>query len=140
VFVIVKKKKVKLASVVTSTSKMFIWNAMAEANAVSIKLQTFWTAQPHVWFQQAEAQFIIHCITSHETKYTYTVAALDQDTANHLLNPLSRPPFGTAIKTRLLKTFGLSRRVLAIKLLEMDDLGDHMPSALDVMLSLLDGH
>ena len=117
---------------------------MTDTNAVSIKLPTFWTAQPHVWFQQAEAQFTIRGITADPTKYAYIVAALDQDTASRLLDLLSNPPTENkyeAIKTRLLKTFGLSRRVRANKLLNMDDLGDRMPSALmDEMLSLLDGH
>ena len=57
---------------------------------------------------------------------------------------LSHPPTEDkymAIKTRLLKTFGLTRRVHANKILNKDDLGDGMPSALmDEMLSLLDNH
>ena len=117
---------------------------MSETNAVSIKLPPFWTAQPQVWFQQAEAQFTIHGITADETKYSYIVAALDQDTASRLLDLISCPPTEdkyVAIKTRLLKTFGLTCRVRATKLLNLDDLGDRMPSALmDEMLSLLDGH
>lgn len=117
---------------------------MTETNAVSIKLPTFWTAQPHVWFQQAEAQFTIRGITADETKYACVVAALDQDSASRLLDLLSHPPTQhkyRAIKTRLLKTFGLTRRVRANKLLHMEELGDRMPSALmDEMLSLLDGH
>ena len=117
---------------------------MSETNAVSIKLPTFWTAQPQVWFQQAEAQFTIRGITADDTKYAYLVAALDQDTASRLLDILSHPPREhkyEATKDRLLKTFGLSRRVRATKLLNMNDLGDRTPSALmDEMLSLLDGH
>lgn len=117
---------------------------MAEANAVSLKLPTFWTAQPQVWFQQAEAQFLIRNITSDQTKYAYIVAALDQDTAGRLLDLLSAPPRDNkyeTIKARLNKTFGLTRRVRANRLLHMGDLGDRMPSALmDEMMSLLDGH
>ena len=117
---------------------------MSETNAVSIKLPTFWTAQPHVWFQQAEAQFTIRNITADQTKYAYIVAAMDQDTASRLLDLLAHTPTDDkyeTIKTRLLKTFGLSRRVRANKLLNMEDLGDRMPSALmDEMLSLLDDH
>ena len=78
---------------------------------MSIKLPTFWNAQPHVWFQQSEAPFIIRSITADTTKYAYIVAALDQDTASHLLDLLYNPPTDNkyeAIKTRLLKTFALS--------------------------------
>ena len=48
---------------------------MAEKHAVSLKLPTFWTSQPEVWFAQAEAQFNLRCITSDDTKYFYVVAA-----------------------------------------------------------------
>ena len=64
---------------------------MADTNAVSIKLPTFWTAQPNVWFQQAEAQFTIRSISADTTKYAYIVAALDQDTASRLMDLLSNP-------------------------------------------------
>ena len=128
----------------TSTSKTTFWRKMTEINAVSIKLPTFWTAQPQVWLQQAEAQFTIRGITADDTKYAYLVAALDQDTASCLLNILSHPPREhkyEVTKDRLLKTFGLSRRVRATELLNIDDLGDHTLSTLmDEMLSLLDGH
>lgn len=117
---------------------------MAETNAVSFKLPTFWASHPQVWFQQAEAQFTIRSITADPTKYAYIVAALDQDTAGRLLDLLRAPPTEnkyTAIKTRLMKTFGLTRRVRANRLLQMGDLGDRPPSVLmDEMLALLDGH
>lgn len=117
---------------------------MAETNAVSFKLPPFWASQPQVWFQQAEAQFTIRKITADETKYAYIVAALDQDTASRLLDLLRAPPTNNkyeAIKARLTKTFGLTRRVRANRLLQMGDLGDRPPSALmDEMLALLDGH
>jgi hypothetical protein len=117
---------------------------MAETNSVSFRLPSFWTSQPQVWFQQAEAQFIIRKITKDEVKYSHIVAALDQDTAGRLLDLLRDPPNEhkyEAIKTRLSKTFGLTRRVRANRLLQMGDLGDRPPSALmDEMLALLDGH
>ena len=99
---------------------------MAETNAVSLKLPTFWTSQPQVWFKQSEAQFTIRGITD-QTNYAYTIAALDQDTAVRFLDLLRAPPTENkyeSIKTRLTKTFGLTRRVRANKLLQMGDLGD----------------
>ena len=114
------------------------------ANAVTIKLPPFWSAQPKVWFQQAEAQFAIRGVTAQQTKFYYVVSALDQDTAGRLLDILETPPTEepyTAIKQRLLDTFWLSRRDRAAKLLHMDSLGDRKPSVLmDEMLGLLDGH
>ena len=55
---------------------------MSETNSVSIQLPPFWTAQPQVWFQQVEVQFTRGGITANETKYSYIVAALNQDTAS----------------------------------------------------------
>ena len=72
------------------------------------------------------------------------VTTLDQDTASQLLDLLLHRPTEDkymAIKARLLKTFGLTCRVRANKLLNMHDLEDKMPSALmDEMLYLIDGH
>ena len=115
---------------------------MAETNAVISSYPL--SGPPQVWFQQAEAQFTIRGITSDQTKYAYTIAALNQDMAVRLLDLLRAPSTENkyeTIKTRLTKTFGLTRMVRANKLLQMGDLGDRMPSVLmDEMLALLDGH
>lgn len=114
------------------------------ANAVAIKLPTFWTNQPAVWFIQTEAQFATRNITDDTTKYHYVVAALDQSTAARLLDILAQPPSTdkySGLKKRLLSTFGFSRRERACRLLNMRGLGDRKPSELmDEMLGLLDGH
>lgn len=115
-----------------------------QQNAVSLKLPTFWTSQPHVWFEQAEAQFHIRQITADTTKYYYVVSALDQDTAGHVIDFLRHPPTDgkyEGIKKLLIGTFGLSRRARAARLLHMDGLGDRKPSMLmNEMLALMDGH
>jgi hypothetical protein len=116
----------------------------AVVGAVALKLPIFWSAQPEVWFSQAEAQFHIRKITEDATKYYYVVASLDQETASRVVDMLSAPPSvdkHQALKKRLTDTFGLSRRDRAAKLLHIRDLGDRKPSQLmDEMLALLDGH
>lgn len=115
-----------------------------EEHAVSLKLPTFWTAQPEVWFAQAEAQFNLRGITVDETKYYYVLAALDQETATRVLDLISQPPDDNkyqALKTRLNDTFGLDKRERASRLLHFRPLGDSKPSALmDEMLALLGDH
>lgn len=115
-----------------------------QQNAVSLKLPAFWTSQPQVWFEQAEAQFHIRQITADATKYYYVVSALDQEAAGHIIDYLRQPPADDkykGIKNLLNKTFGLGRRARAAKLLHMDGLGDRKPSILmNEMLALLDGH
>jgi len=117
---------------------------MAEEHAVSLKLPTFWTSQPDVWFAQAEAQFSLRGITADDTKYFYVIAALDQQTATRLLDLISRPPADNkyaTLKERLITTFGLSKRERASRLLHFRPLGDSKPSALmDEMLGLLGDH
>lgn len=115
-----------------------------QVNAVAIKLPTFWTAQPNIWFTQAEAQFHIKNVTQDITKYYYVVSALDQATASRILDILTKPPEENKydhLKQRLINTYGLNRRDRASRLLHINDLGDRKPSELmDNMLSLLDGH
>ena len=85
---------------------------MATEHAVSLKLPTFWTSQPEVWFAQAEAQFNLRGITADDTKYYYVLAALDQDTATRLLDLINQPPRENKYKTlkdRLVDSFGLSK-------------------------------
>jgi hypothetical protein len=113
-------------------------------SAVAIKLPTFWTTQPAVWFTQAEAQFHIKNVTQDITKYYYVVSALDQTTASRILDVLASPPENDKynnLKTKLIATFGLSRRDRASRLLHLSGIGDRKPSELmDEILSLLDGH
>lgn len=113
-------------------------------NAVALKLPSFWSAQPRVWFQLAEAQFALRNVAIDSTKYYHVVAALDQDTAKRLIDLLESPPQEekySAIKQRLLGTFDLSPQERASRLLDLPDLGDRKPSELmDDMLALLGSH
>ena len=117
---------------------------MSEANAVVLKLPSFWSAPPEVWFAQAETQFHIRGITADQTKYYYLVAALEQDVAGRMLDVLRNPPDDNryaALKTQLLATFGLTRRERAAKLLDLPGLGDRKPSVfLSEMRALSHGH
>ena len=49
-------------------------------DALALNLPAFWSAQPAVWFAQADAQFKVRGIKDDSTKYYYVVAALDQQT------------------------------------------------------------
>ena len=79
-----------------------------EEHAAALKLPTFLTAQPDVWFAQAEAQFNRHGITADDTKYYYIV-----------LDLISQPPdykYST-LKGRLIDTFGVNKHERASRLL-----------------------
>ncbi|KFD60596.1 hypothetical protein M514_27229 [Trichuris suis] len=117
---------------------------MGSENAVSLKLPVFWTSQPQVWFEQAEAQFHIRQITADTTMYYYVVSALDQDTAGRIIDFLRQPPATDkykAVKTLLTTLFAPNETERAARLLHMDGLGDRTRSQLmSEMLVLLDGH
>ena len=103
------------------------------ANAVSIKLPTFWAKRPNIWFAQAEAQFDIQKITEEKTKYSYLVAALDEDTAIQVGDFLDNPPADeryTKLKDRLTQKLVLSEQERADKILHLGLLGDRKPSQL----------
>lgn len=113
-------------------------------SAVALKLPTFWASQPRAWFIQAEAQFTLRNITADDTKYYHLVAALDQQSAERLLDVLEQPPAEgkyDQLKARLLGTFGLTQQQRASRLLNIAGLGDRRPSELmDEMLALLGDH
>ena len=117
---------------------------MAEEHAVSLKLPTFWTHQPEVWFTHAEAQFSHLRITTDDTKYFYVLVALDQQTATRLLDLIVHPPADDKYKTlkdRHIDSFGLSECERPSRLLHFCPLGDSKPLALlDEMLGLLSNH
>ena len=112
--------------------------------AVGLKLPPFWSMQPQTWFAQTEAQFELRAIKADETKYSYVVASLEQESARRITDLLENPPTTNRYKTikqRLLSTFGLSEQERATRLFNMPGLGDKKPSQLmDEMLALLQGH
>ncbi len=117
---------------------------MAEVNAVSLKLPIFWPDDVALWFAHIEAQFAIRNITAEDTRYYYVVSALDRETARRLRSTLAAPPSQgkyTNIKAQLTKTFTMSKRQRALRMIEMQDLGDKKPSEfMDELLALMDNH
>ena len=108
--------------------------------AVSVKLPTFWTDSPEVWFIQAEAQFEVKRITVSRTKFNHCLAALPQDVACRLLDLVRAPPADPyeALRNRLIQMYTLSdfQRYQALQSLPL--LSDQRPSELmDKMLVLL---
>ena len=114
----------------------------ATAAAVTVKLPTFWAANPRAWFTQADAQLALRKVTCDQTKYWYVVAALDQDTAARVVQFLEHPPTSNAykrLKDHLIKTFELSDDERADRLLDIAELGDRRPSELAEEILRLNG-
>ena len=114
---------------------------MGDADAVTVKIPSFWIHSPTAWFAQAEAQFVFLKITEDDTKYYYIVAALDSATATRTRSILSQPPTTrkyAKIKKFLASVYELSDYERASSLFNIRGLGDLKPSELmDNMLALI---
>ena len=104
-------------------------------SAVSLKLATFWAADPVVWFAQTEAQFASRNppVTVDSTKFNHVAAALDNNTASEVRSIILNPPANNkydALKVALIRAFGKSQAQKDRDLLNLNGLGDRRPTAL----------
>ena len=102
---------------------------------MSLKLPSFWTSKPEIWFIQVEAQFNTRVppIVADKTKFDYVVGTLDSTTAGEVESILLCPPEKGAydtLKQALIKAYGKSQQQKDYELLNMCGLGDRKPSAL----------
>ena len=121
-----------------SASNMAAHGAILTANAVGLRLPTFWPKRPDVWFRQAEAEFELRNITTDNTKYNYVLTSLDPDTATRIADFLAAPPAADkfkSLKKRLINTYGLSQLERSNRLMHIGELGDKAPS--DLMAEIL---
>ena len=56
----------------------------ATVNATAVKLPSFWSGNPEVWFKQVESVFSTRTITRQQTKFDYVIQALDNITADRV--------------------------------------------------------
>ena len=105
---------------------------MAEAVSTVIKLAPFWSADPALWFVQAEAQFATRNITTETTKFRHIVATLAPEIATEVRDLLLLPPENpyTSLKAALIKRVGVTEDVRLAQLLKDEPLGDRRPSQL----------
>ena len=75
---------------------------------LSIKLPTFWTDSPEVWFLQAESQFAIKNVTTSLTKFYHCIAALPQDDVTRLIDLVRRTEPYAALRSLLVQMYTLS--------------------------------
>ena len=81
---------------------------ISSVDVVGLKLGTFWTDRPTIWFKQAEAQFVLKKITVEETKYHHVLVALDNRTSGEVEFIIEDPPADkpyTALKEALLEAY-----------------------------------
>ena len=100
---------------------------------VGLKLGTFWTDRPSIWFKQAEAQFLLKKITVESTKYHHVLVALDNRTSAEVEHVIEDPPEDepyTALKNALLDAFERTPAQKDREFMAIKSLGDLTPTAL----------
>jgi len=103
------------------------------SSAFPIKLPNFWQSNPSGWFYSIEAQFALRNITDDTTRYHYVLASLGNDTSAAIEGLLDNPPRSNlyaALKTELLKVYGLTEKQKKRQLLSLAGLGDRKPTEL----------
>lgn len=106
---------------------------MQRVERVTIKPPPFWRENPRLWFSHLEAQFATSGIKADETKYYYTVAALDEQMLKLVSDIVTNPPINekySSIKKALVENLTESETQRLQRLLQGMDLGDQKPSQL----------
>lgn len=96
-----------------------------------IRLPPFWKDNPVLWFAQAEAAFVIHRITSDESKFRYIILNADQSVLPFVADLITTPPERDryqTLKDRICSTLGETSTTKIRKLLGSHELGDQKPS------------
>ena len=102
-------------------------------HAATVKLPSFWSNNPTLWFAQAECQFGIKNITKDETKFWYIVSSLNADDAKCCMDIIRNPPAAdkyTTIKACLMRNFTLTEYQRAEAILSLPSISDQTPSDL----------
>ena len=94
-----------------------------EVGSLAIRLPTFWTTSPELWFAQVEASFDTRNpkITSDISKYNHILQALPQEVLNECEDAVSSHGTDryTTLKDALFKVYGKSAATKNAELLEM---------------------
>ena len=93
-------------------------------SSVSVKLPTFWTHDPDLWFLQTESVFNTRTpkVTRDATKFDHVVTALPADALNKVQNiirmPATTPDRYQRLKTTLQTTYGKTAAQRHVELIE----------------------
>ena len=106
--------------------------AGAAVSTVSLKLPSFWPADPELWFAQVDTQFRTKKITSQSTKFEHVIASLSPQYATEVRDLILKPPANLYDKLReeLVKRTTASEQRRLQLLFNAEELGDRTPSQL----------
>ena len=98
---------------------------------IEVRLPTFSSSDPELFFARAESSFAAAGVTSDFTRYFYVSQALDDRAANVVRDVLIKPPEHeryTTLKNELIKRLARTQEEKLRQLLESEELGDRRPS------------
>ena len=76
--------------------------------AYAIKIPSFWSSDPILWFTQVESQFMLQGITAQVTKFHHVLANLSQEITTEvrdlLINPPEENPYNVLKETLIKRT------------------------------------
>ena len=104
--------------------------ALDSVDEIGLKLGTFWTDRPAVWFAQAESQFTIKKITVESTMFHYVLVALDNKTSGEVEHVITNPPADrpySALKEALLEAYEKTPAQKDREFMTIRSLGDLTP-------------
>ena len=118
-----------------------------EISSLAIRLPTFWSTSPALWFTQAEASFDTRNpkVTVDSTKFNHVLQALPQDILTEFEHVIETPgpDHYVSLKAALIKAYGKSRATKNAELLEMSatpgGMGDRRPSHIMMRIRNLSG-
>ena len=116
-----------------ATQAIATGHGVTDIAAVALKLPSFWSADPQVWFAQVESQFFTRKITNQDTKFHHIVACLPPEVAVDIRDLIINKPPDNAydeLKNTLIKRTTASRTKRLQQLLSAEELGDRKPSQL----------
>ncbi|XP_076663697.1 uncharacterized protein LOC143366469 [Andrena cerasifolii] len=99
----------------------------------NVRLSTFWSETPKLWFAQLESEFHLYHIRADEAKYNAILRHLDQKVMKMVADVLDTPPKKDKylnLKTVLINRFTDSEEKQLHKLLTGIELGNKKPSEL----------
>lgn len=105
----------------------------SEVGKIALRLPSFWTSNPKLYFTQIEANFTLSKITSESTKFCCLISALDEQVMLTIADVINKPKLDnpyTEVKNRLIEEFSVSESKRIKTLLQDLTLGDSKPSAL----------
>jgi hypothetical protein len=98
-----------------------------------VKLPSFWTEDPVLWFRLAEGQFNLRNVADPVARYYHVLASVPQDTVRlvrHVLHEDTGPLSYDNLRTSLLASHTLSNYQKMEKMMRLPPLGDRKPSVL----------